>query len=207
MLTGPVTMLKWSFERDDQPREATARQLALAIRDEMADLEGGQDRRHPGRRAGPARGPAPSPRPPATPTWPGRWRRFPAGHRRGPRRDPGPHPHVLLGVRRDPARDRRARRRRDLDRGRPLAHGAGPRPATRPRRVADRPRSLRHPLAAVPPPTRWPRCWRRPRRRSAPRRARLWVNPTAASRPATTRVRQRPAQHGRGGQDVREGLG
>jgi 5-methyltetrahydropteroyltriglutamate--homocysteine methyltransferase len=39
MLTGPVTMLKWSFERDDQPREATARQLALVIRDEMADLE------------------------------------------------------------------------------------------------------------------------------------------------------------------------
>jgi 5-methyltetrahydropteroyltriglutamate--homocysteine methyltransferase len=39
MLTGPVTMLKWSFERDDQPREATARQLALAIRDELADLE------------------------------------------------------------------------------------------------------------------------------------------------------------------------
>jgi 5-methyltetrahydropteroyltriglutamate--homocysteine methyltransferase len=39
MLTGPVTMLKWSFERDDQPRELTARQLALAIRDELADLE------------------------------------------------------------------------------------------------------------------------------------------------------------------------
>jgi 5-methyltetrahydropteroyltriglutamate--homocysteine methyltransferase len=39
MLTGPVTMLKWSFERDDQPREATARQLALAIRNELADLE------------------------------------------------------------------------------------------------------------------------------------------------------------------------
>jgi 5-methyltetrahydropteroyltriglutamate--homocysteine methyltransferase len=39
MLTGPVTMLKWSFERDDQPREVTARQLALAIRDELADLE------------------------------------------------------------------------------------------------------------------------------------------------------------------------
>jgi 5-methyltetrahydropteroyltriglutamate--homocysteine methyltransferase len=39
MLTGPVTMLKWSFERDDQPRSATARQLALAIRDELADLE------------------------------------------------------------------------------------------------------------------------------------------------------------------------
>jgi 5-methyltetrahydropteroyltriglutamate--homocysteine methyltransferase len=39
MLTGPVTMLQWSFARDDQPRETTARQLALAIRDELADLE------------------------------------------------------------------------------------------------------------------------------------------------------------------------
>ncbi|CAG2135726.1 5-methyltetrahydropteroyltriglutamate--homocysteine S-methyltransferase [Cupriavidus plantarum] len=39
MLTGPVTMLQWSFVRDDQPRATTARQLALAIRDEVADLE------------------------------------------------------------------------------------------------------------------------------------------------------------------------
>ncbi len=39
MLTGPVTILQWSFVRDDQPRSATARQLALAIRDEVADLE------------------------------------------------------------------------------------------------------------------------------------------------------------------------
>jgi 5-methyltetrahydropteroyltriglutamate--homocysteine methyltransferase len=39
MLTGPVTMLQWSFVRDDQPRETTAMQLALAIRDEVADLE------------------------------------------------------------------------------------------------------------------------------------------------------------------------
>jgi 5-methyltetrahydropteroyltriglutamate--homocysteine methyltransferase len=39
MLTGPVTMLKWSFARDDQPLEATARQLAVAVRDEVADLE------------------------------------------------------------------------------------------------------------------------------------------------------------------------
>ncbi len=39
MLTGPVTILQWSFVRDDQPRAATARQLALAIRDEVADLE------------------------------------------------------------------------------------------------------------------------------------------------------------------------
>jgi 5-methyltetrahydropteroyltriglutamate--homocysteine methyltransferase len=39
MLTGPVTMLQWSFVRDDQPRETTALQLALAIREEVQDLE------------------------------------------------------------------------------------------------------------------------------------------------------------------------
>lgn len=39
MLTGPVTILQWSFVRDDQPREATCRQLALALRDEVVDLE------------------------------------------------------------------------------------------------------------------------------------------------------------------------
>jgi len=39
MLTGPVTMLNWSFVRDDQPRSTTCLQIALAIRDEVADLE------------------------------------------------------------------------------------------------------------------------------------------------------------------------
>jgi 5-methyltetrahydropteroyltriglutamate--homocysteine methyltransferase len=39
MLTGPVTILQWSFVRDDQPREATCKQIALAIRDETVDLE------------------------------------------------------------------------------------------------------------------------------------------------------------------------
>jgi 5-methyltetrahydropteroyltriglutamate--homocysteine methyltransferase len=39
MLTGPVTILNWSFVRDDQPREASCRQIALAIRDEVGDLE------------------------------------------------------------------------------------------------------------------------------------------------------------------------
>lgn len=39
MLTGPVTLLQWSFVRDDQPRETTALQLALAVRDEVRDLE------------------------------------------------------------------------------------------------------------------------------------------------------------------------
>ena len=39
MLTGPVTILQWSFVRDDQPRRNTCLQLALAIRDETLDLE------------------------------------------------------------------------------------------------------------------------------------------------------------------------
>lgn len=39
MLTGPVTILNWSFVRDDQPRALSCRQLALAIRDEVLDLE------------------------------------------------------------------------------------------------------------------------------------------------------------------------
>ena len=39
MLTGPVTILQWSFVRNDQPRAVTMKQIALAIRDEVLDLE------------------------------------------------------------------------------------------------------------------------------------------------------------------------
>ncbi len=39
MLTGAVTMLQWSFVRNDQPRETTCNQIALALRDEVQDLE------------------------------------------------------------------------------------------------------------------------------------------------------------------------
>jgi 5-methyltetrahydropteroyltriglutamate--homocysteine methyltransferase len=39
MLTGPITMLAWSFVRDDQPVGDTARQVALALRDEVLELE------------------------------------------------------------------------------------------------------------------------------------------------------------------------
>jgi 5-methyltetrahydropteroyltriglutamate--homocysteine methyltransferase len=39
MLTGPVTVLQWSFVRDDQERAQTCRQIALALRDEVSDLE------------------------------------------------------------------------------------------------------------------------------------------------------------------------
>ena len=41
MLTGPVTILQWSFVRDDQPRSETCQQIGLAIRDEVLDLEAG----------------------------------------------------------------------------------------------------------------------------------------------------------------------
>src|SRR2546422_5550591 len=44
MLTGPVTILQWSFVRNDQPRPETAKQLALAIRDEVMDLEAAGNR-------------------------------------------------------------------------------------------------------------------------------------------------------------------
>jgi len=39
MLTGPVTILNWSFVRDDQPRSLTCKQIALAMRDEVHDLD------------------------------------------------------------------------------------------------------------------------------------------------------------------------
>jgi 5-methyltetrahydropteroyltriglutamate--homocysteine methyltransferase len=39
MLTGPVTILNWSFVRDDQPRSETCRQIAFALKDEVVDLE------------------------------------------------------------------------------------------------------------------------------------------------------------------------
>lgn len=39
MLTGPITILRWSFPRDDVPQSVQAKQLSLALRDEVADLE------------------------------------------------------------------------------------------------------------------------------------------------------------------------
>ena len=101
------------------------------------------------------------------------------------RRHPDPHPPVLLGVRRDHRRDRRPRRRRDLDRGRPLAHGgrsttwtrpASPRASARasttstrrgcpaPSEIAE---SLRAALKSVPA-------------------ERLWVNPDCGLKTRTT---------------------
>ena len=62
MLTGPVTILQWSFVRDDQPRAETCRQIALALRDEVTDLEAAGIARDPDRRAGLPRRSAAAPR-------------------------------------------------------------------------------------------------------------------------------------------------
>jgi 5-methyltetrahydropteroyltriglutamate--homocysteine methyltransferase len=111
MLTGPITILQWSFVRDDQPREDTARQIALALRDEVVDLEN----------AGlpiiqidepPARGTAPMARTLEILPRLGH-RGLPAHRLRRARGHPDPHAHVLRGVQRHRRGHRRARRRRD----------------------------------------------------------------------------------------------
>ena len=63
MLTGPITILQWSFVRDDQPRRDTAMQIALAIRQEVADLEAAGIGVIQIDEPAPARGPAAGPRP------------------------------------------------------------------------------------------------------------------------------------------------
>ena len=69
MLTGPITLLRWSFVRDDQPRSQTAEQIAWAIRDGCATWKP-QALPSSDRRARPPRGPA-LPRAAGSRTWPG----------------------------------------------------------------------------------------------------------------------------------------
>ena len=99
MLTGPVTILQWSFVRDDQPRAETCRQIALALRDEVAGPGGGRvaiiQIDEPALREGlPLR----RERVGRLPRVGGRV--LPAGRRRGRRRDADPHAHVLRRVQR-----------------------------------------------------------------------------------------------------------
>ena len=147
MLTGPVTILAWSFVRDDQPLADTANQVALAIRDETVDLQSAgiaviqvdepalrellplrradqDDYLELGRRL------------------------VPLGYLRRRRLDPDPHPSVLLGVRRGYRGYRRPGCRRDLHRGGALAHGGAGRPELGRLLQQRGPGCLRHPLAA-----------------------------------------------------------
>ena len=98
MLTGPVTILAWSFVRDDQPLADTANQVALAIRDETVDLQSAgiaviQVDEPALRELLPLRRADQDDVPEL-----GRGV-VPVGHFRRRRLDPDPHPPVLLGVR------------------------------------------------------------------------------------------------------------
>lgn len=97
MLTGPVTILAWSFVRDDQPLADTANQIALAIRDDGGSAIG-RCRHHSGRRARIARVVATAIiRQTRLPAVGGRC--IPAVDIRGCGLNADPHPSVLLGVR------------------------------------------------------------------------------------------------------------
>ena len=107
MLTGPVTILAWSFVRDDQPLADTANQVALAIRDETVDLQSAgiaiiqvdePALRELCRCAHGQEG---------LPVLGGRPFRLATS---GSRRDANPYASVLLGVRRSDRRDRRSGR-------------------------------------------------------------------------------------------------
>ena len=175
MLTGPVTDLQWSFVRDDQPRGETCRQIALALRDEVTDLEAAGIAMiqvdEPAIREGSA----------ASPSRLGDYLRWAvdafllttSGRQR---RDADSYAHVLRRVRRHPRRDRAHGCRRALDRDLAFEDGAA---------------SATLPSSAIP--TRWApastisthRAWRRATRWSICSSARcavipaarLWVNP------------------------------
>ena len=114
MLTGPMTMQQWSFVRDDVPRATVCRQIALAIRDEVADLERANipiiQVDEPAFREGL----------PLRHADVGRisqlgGRLFPLGDELRAGRHQHSYPHVLLGVQRHYARDRGHGCRCDLD--------------------------------------------------------------------------------------------
>ena len=75
MLTGPVTMLAWSFVRDDQPLADTARSDGAGVAGRSDRSGKRRDQRDPGRRAGSARDPAAAAGRPGRPTCGGRWTR------------------------------------------------------------------------------------------------------------------------------------
>ena len=154
MLTGPVTILQWSFVRDDQPRADTALQIALAIRDEVLDLEqaGIGSSRSTSRRCAKACRCA---RATGTTTWMGR-RRLPprAPRRRATRRRSTPTCATPSST--TSCRDRRAGRRRDHDRDLALGHGAARRLR---RRSSIRTRSARASTTSIRRACRRSRRW------------------------------------------------
>ena len=138
MLTGPVTMLAWSFVRDDQPLGDTAARWPSPCATRSPTW------RPPGIRSSRSTSPRCASccrcaRPTRPPTWTGPSRRSGSPPRGVRARHPDPHAPVLLGVRRHHRRHRRPRRRRHHHRGRPLPHGG--RRATSPTPTASAARS------------------------------------------------------------------
>ena len=158
MLTGPVTILNWSFVRDDLPRSTACRQIALAIRDEVVDLEAAGAPMIQIDEAALREG---------LPLRQSEWgayldvggRVLPAVLVRRARRDADPHPYVLLGVQRHHRGDRRDGCRRDLDRDLALEDGTARRVQDLSLSERDRARRLRHPFAArARASARWRAC-------------------------------------------------
>ncbi len=124
MLTGPVTILNWSFVRDDQPRAATCKQLALAIREEVLDLERAGVRVIQIDEAALREGLPLRKSQWQQATWTGRSRSFPHHRQRRAGQHADPHPHVLFGVQRHHCRHRGHGCRCDHHRDFALRHGA-----------------------------------------------------------------------------------
>ena len=147
MLTGPVTILAWSFVRDDQPLAETANQVALALRDEIADLEaagiGVIQVDEPALRE---LLPLKKKDQPAYLDWSvDSFRLATSGVAR---RDPDPHAPVLLGVRRGAGRHRPSRRGRHLDRVGAISRRGRARAEAQRIRPRHRSGCLRHPFPA-----------------------------------------------------------
>ncbi len=146
MLTGPVTILAWSFVRDDQPLGETANQVALALRDEIADLEAAgigiiQVDEPALRELLPLKKRDQA----AYLDWSvGSFKLATAGVEDS---DPDPHAPLLLGVRRRARSDRPAGCRRHVDRVRSVPRRGRPRAEAQRFRPRHRTGRLRHPLA------------------------------------------------------------
>ena len=193
MLTGPVTILAWSFVRDDQPLAETANQVALALRDEIADLEAAgigiiQVDEPALRELLPLKKRDQADVPHVV------CRLVQAGDRRRRGHDADPHAPLLLGVRCRPRRDRQARRRRHIDRVGSLAWRGRSGAQAQWIRPRHRTGCLRHPLAARPERRRGPGA-ARGRRRQHPAASDLGQPRLRAEDPRLRRDRRLAREH------------
>ena len=145
MLTGPVTIIAWSFPRNDLPLGEIADQIGLALRDEVSDLEAA------GIAAIQVDEPALRELLPLDADRHADYLNWSVGSfLLGSTRHPDPHAPVLLRVRPDHRRHQGPGRRRDVHRGRALEDGGRPRTRRGRLRPWHRPRRVGHPRPARP---------------------------------------------------------